>query len=63
MMMLVTNILQVFEVTFLAVLAVTGTIGNLIVILSIIHAKLVHRNGNLFIINLALADLLVSIRS
>nr|CAB3254766.1 5-hydroxytryptamine receptor-like [Phallusia mammillata] len=48
------------EVFFLALIAIVGTFGNLILILSIVILKRVHKNGNIFLVNLAAADMLVS---
>nr|CAB3254792.1 5-hydroxytryptamine receptor-like [Phallusia mammillata] len=52
--------LKILEVVYLSFITVIGTIGNLLVIFSIIYAKRVHKSGNLFIINLAVADLIVT---
>ncbi|CAK8693991.1 unnamed protein product [Clavelina lepadiformis] len=51
---------RVIELIFLAILTIVGTIGNLTVIFSIVLAKRVHSHGNVFVINLAVADLLVT---
>lgn len=56
-----TESVRIFEICYLSFLTVVGTVGNLLVIFSIIYAKRVHKSGNLFIINLAFADLIVSI--
>lgn len=48
------------DVVYLILVALTGVFGNLLVICSIIHGKKTFRNGNVFIINLAVADLVVS---
>ncbi|XP_039272327.1 melatonin receptor type 1C-like isoform X2 [Styela clava] len=52
--------LQYLEVIYLTIITVLGTIGNLIVMFSIALEKRVHAHGNIFIINLAIADLIVS---
>ena len=51
---------EVVEVTFLCLFTVLGMFGNFLVICSIIYAKRVFKQGNIFIINLAFADLIVS---
>jgi len=51
---------RIFDALYLTILTVVGTFGNLLVILSIIYAGRVNKNGNIFIINLAIADLIVS---
>jgi len=51
----------IVDIIFLATLTICGTAGNLLIICSVIHAKTVLRNGNVFIINLACADLTVSL--
>ena len=51
----------VIELIFYAVLILVGVIGNLTVIGSILLAKAYDKNGNIFIINLAVADIIVSI--
>ena len=50
---------EIVEVVFLFIATLVGTSGNLLVIFSIIYDKRVHRHGNVFIINLAVADLIV----
>ena len=52
---------RVIEIIYLTVLAATGSLGNLTVIFSIILERRIHANGNIFVINLAIADLLVRI--
>ena len=52
---------QIIEVIYLSILTVLAFFGNLLVIFSIILEKKVHRNANVFIINLAFADFLVSL--
>lgn len=52
--------LEYFEVLYISLVVVLGTIGNLTVIFSIIFENRVHAHGNIFVINLAIADLLVS---
>ena len=51
---------QYFEIVYLTVLTVLGIFGNLLVIFSIIVEKKTHKNGNLFISSLAVADFVVS---
>ena len=53
---------QMIEIVVLIMVAVTGTFGNLLVITSIIYLHRQHEYGNMFLINLAFADLLVSYR-
>lgn len=53
--------LRTVEMVYLIVLMVVGSLGNLLVISSIIHEKRVNKSGNIFIINLAVADLFVSL--
>jgi len=50
------------EIVVLIMVAVTGTFGNLLVITSIIYLHRQHKYGNMFLVNLAFADLLVSYR-
>ena len=52
---------QVFEVIYLLFVSVFGSIGNLLVISSIIYKRRLHKHGNIFIVNLAVADLIVSV--
>ena len=52
--------LRTIEMVYLIVLMVVGSLGNLLVISSIIHEKRVNKSGNIFVINLAVADLFVS---
>ena len=51
---------KVVEIIYLSILAATGTLGNLMVIFSIALERRIHAHGNAFVINLAVADLLVS---
>ena len=51
---------RIFDALYLTILTVVGTFGNLLVILSIIYTGRVNKNGNIFIINLAIADFVVS---
>ena len=55
------EVLRTVELVYLIVLMVVGSLGNLLVISSIIHEKRVNKSGNIFIINLAVADLFVSL--
>ena len=52
---------RVFEIVYLCFVILTGTCGNLLVILSITHARRLYKHGNIFIVNLAVADLIVSL--
>ncbi|XP_076802965.1 melatonin receptor type 1A-like [Clavelina lepadiformis] len=54
------GILQVFEVIYLLLLCIGGSLGNLLVIVSIIFEKKVTEQGNIFIINLAVADFYIT---
>lgn len=51
---------QIFEVIYLTILTIFGIFGNLLVIFSIVLEKKAHKNANIFIINLAIADFVVS---
>nr|XP_018667208.2 dopamine D2-like receptor isoform X1 [Ciona intestinalis] len=51
---------QVVELIYLTILCVLGSVGNLVVIFSITLENRVHSHGNIFVINLAIADLLVT---
>ena len=51
---------QIFEVSYLLIVSVFGTVGNLLVIASVVYKKRLHKHGNIFIVNLAVADLIVS---
>jgi len=51
---------RVIDILYLTIVSVIGTFGNLTVILSIIHGRRLTKNGNIFIINLAIADFIVS---
>ncbi|CAK8693990.1 unnamed protein product [Clavelina lepadiformis] len=51
---------EIIEVIFLSLCSVVGSVGNCMVIFSIILEKVVHQRGNMFIINLAVADLIVT---
>jgi len=51
---------RILDALYLSILIIVGTSGNLLVICSIIYVKRTNQNGNIFIINLALADLIVS---
>ena len=55
------GIAEQVEVVFLCVVILVGTFGNLLVICSIIYDQRLLKHGNVFIINLAVADLIVSI--
>ena len=55
------EVLRTVEMVYLIALMVVGSLGNLLVISSIIHEKRVNKSGNIFIINLAVADLFVSL--
>jgi len=49
------------EVVFYIILCIGGTIGNLTVIFSTVMEQKLTKQGNMFVINLAVADLMVSI--
>ena len=51
------------EVAYLLIIAIFGTLGNLMLIVSIVLESRTYRLGNIFIINLAFADFIVSIFS
>ena len=51
---------QYIEVIYLMILTILGCFGNLLVISSIALEKKVLKNANIFIVNLAVADFLVS---
>lgn len=51
---------EIVDVIFLILFTLIGTAGNLLIISSIINESRAFKHGNLFIINLALADLIVS---
>ena len=55
----ITGVTRVLEIIFYIVLCIGGTFGNLTVIFSIIMKRAIFKNGNLFIANLAVADLIV----
>ena len=48
------------EVVCVLIIALFGTLGNLLVIFSVIFDGRVNQHGNIFAINLAVADLFVS---
>ncbi|XP_064609462.1 melatonin receptor type 1A-like [Liolophura sinensis] len=51
--------LAITYITILSVCGVSGTFGNILVIVSILATKKIRTIGNMFILNLAVADLLV----
>ena len=51
---------EIVDIVFLSIFTVIGTFGNFLIIFLIIYDKGVHKQGNIFIINLATADLVVS---
>ena len=51
---------QIVEIIFLISVTILGTFGNILVIASVSLEKNIHKNANVFIINLAVADFLVS---
>ncbi|XP_039258950.2 melatonin receptor type 1C-like isoform X2 [Styela clava] len=53
------GVLQYFEFSYILLIIILGLFGNIIVISSIVLEKKIHTSGNIFIINLAVADLLV----
>jgi len=50
---------ELIEVVYLSTISLMGTLGNLMVISSIVLQKQALKDGNIFLINLAFADLLV----
>uniref|UniRef100_H2YXT3 G-protein coupled receptors family 1 profile domain-containing protein n=1 Tax=Ciona savignyi TaxID=51511 RepID=H2YXT3_CIOSA len=54
------GIQRIVEIVYLCTVIMIGTLGNMLVICSIKFAKRTHLNGNIFIVNLAFADLLVT---
>ena len=52
---------QIFEVIYLIFISVFGSSGNLLVILSVLFKKRLYKHGNIFIVNLAVADFYVSL--
>ena len=53
---------KVIEVFYLLLISIVGTFGNVLVIVSIVLENRTYRFGNVFIINLAFADFVVSIK-
>jgi len=53
--------IEIVDEIFLSALALVGVCGNLLVISSIVYDKKIHYYGNVFIINLAVADMMVRI--
>ena len=51
---------EIFEIIYLLFVSIAGALGNLLIIFSIIFAKVFNNLGNIFLINLAFSDLLVS---
>ena len=51
---------QFFEIFYLTSLTILGVFGNLLVIFSILLEKKIHKQANIFIVNLAFADFVVS---
>ncbi|XP_078491982.1 melatonin receptor type 1B-like isoform X1 [Ciona intestinalis] len=51
---------RTIEIVYLVCIILLGTLGNLLVICSIKSANRTHVSGNIFIVNLAVADLLVT---
>ena len=51
---------EAIEVIYLCCVAISGTLGNILIILSLRHSCKMFSCGNLFIANLALSDILVS---
>jgi len=49
-----------FEIFYLTFVAILGTFGNIIVICSINHAKRLYKHGNVFVVNLAIVDLVLT---
>jgi len=55
------GIQQYIEVGYLSIITLLGVMGNIVVIASILLEKKLHKQANIFIVNLALADFLVRI--
>jgi len=53
------NSVKSVEILYLTIVSLIGTLGNCLVIFSIIYGRAVNKNGNIFLINLAISDLLV----
>lgn len=53
---------QIFEIIYLVFISVFGSVGNLLVVSSILFKKRLYKHGNIFIVNLALTDFIVSIK-
>ena len=54
------DVKRILSLVYLLVLIIVGVFGNLLVILSVANSKKLYKNGNVFIVNLAIVDLLVS---
>ena len=54
------GIQQYIEIVYLSIITVFGVLGNLVVISSILLERKLHKQANIFIVNLAVADFLVS---
>ena len=52
--------LMVVEIVYLAIVSLFGTLGNALVIGTILYKRMTFKNAHMFILNLAIADLLVS---
>lgn len=53
------DVKRALSLVYLLVLITVGVFGNLLVILSVTNSKKLYNNGNVFIVNLAIVDLLV----
>ena len=51
---------RIFQLVYLVVVIVVGVFGNLLVISSINYARRLYKHGNVFVVNLAIVDLMVS---
>ena len=47
---------QYMELTYLSIITIFGVLGNFLVISSIIFENKLYKNGNIFIVNLAMTD-------
>lgn len=51
---------RMVEIIYLLTVVVVGTLGNILVICSILHANRLYKHGNVFVVNLAIVDLVVT---
>ena len=52
---------RAFQLVYLILVIVVGVFGNLLVIFSINYARRLYKHGNVFVVNLAIVDLMVSL--